>query len=225
MRIFETKSKWVAWIAASLLAFSVGSAMAAPPMQVTCGSAITAPGQYVLMADCMGAGIVITNTSDVHLKLNGHTMTGNGLPAGIGASNVSHVHIEGPGTIRSYIMGIFFGTVSDSHVEQVTVINNGVGLTLTQQTTNTHVNNSVFSMNATGGIHGDSRTSDNHLNNNQVINNNSFGILLDSGATNYHINGNTALGNYVDLADGNPNCDDNKWNGNTFVTASQPCIH
>ena len=116
MRIFETKSKWVAWIAASLLAFSVGSAMAAPPMQVTCGSPITAPGQYVLMGDCMGPGITIT-ASDVHLKLNGHTMTGPGPGDGINVSNVSHVHIEGPGTISSYFYGIVFTTVSDSHLE------------------------------------------------------------------------------------------------------------
>jgi len=170
--------------------------------------------------------------SDVHLKLNGHTVKGPG-GAGIVAANVSHVHIEGPGTITMFIVGInFAGTVSDSHVEQVMCIDNrDVGLILDQQTTNTHVNNSVFSMNGLFGIIGDPGTSDNHLNNNQVINNNTtngfgFGIFLNSGATNYHINGNTALGHAVDLGDQNPNCDDNKWNGNTFVTTNQPsCIH
>jgi hypothetical protein len=25
--------------------------------------------------------------------------------------------------------------------------------------------------------------------------------------------------------DNNPNCDNNKWNGNTFNTANQSCIH
>ena len=203
--------------------------MAAPPTPVTCGTPIIAPGQYVLAGDCMGAGITIT-ASDVHLKLNGHTMTGTGGSDGINASNVSHVHIEGPGTIRSFFMGILFTTVSDSHIEKVTVINNSqFGLFLTQQTKNTHVNNNVFSMNTVGGIFGDAGTSDNHLDNNQVINNNSavgLGIFLNSGATNYHINGNTALGQFLDLGDNNPNCDDNKWNGNTFVTTNQPsCIH
>jgi uncharacterized membrane protein len=212
-----------------LTAVSVGPAMAEPPTQVTCGSPITAPGQYVLVADCMGAGITIT-ASHVHLKLNGHTMTGTGVSAdGISATNVSHVHIEGPGTISSYFFGIVFTTVSDSHLEKVTVIkSHDFGLALTQQTTNTHVNNNVFSMNGVGGIFGDPTTSDNHLDNNQVINNNSFGglgILLSSGATNYHINGNTALGHLFDLFDDNPNCDDNKWNGNTFVTSNMSCIH
>ena len=209
-------------------ALSAGPAMAAPPTQVTCGSVITAPGQYVLASDCMGAGITIA-ASDVHLKLNGHTMTGSLLGNGIMAFNRSHVHIEGPGTIRSFFNGIFLTTVSNSHVEQVTCISNQLnGLTLGGQTTDTHVNNNVFAMNANFGLatQGGSSTSDNHLNNNQAINNAIAGIALNNGSTNYHINGNTALGNSTfDLVDGNANCDDNKWNGNTFVTANMSCIH
>jgi len=106
-----------------LAAVSAGPAMATPPTQVTCGSTIFAPGQYVLMGDCVGLGITIT-ASDVHLRLNGHTMTAfppnNSI--GIEATNVSHLHIEGPGTISSYFYGILFTTVSDSHLEQGTVI-------------------------------------------------------------------------------------------------------
>jgi hypothetical protein len=208
-----------------LTAVSAGPAMADPPTPVTCGSVITAPGQYVLAADCMGAGINIT-ASDVHLKLNGHTMTGPGFSSGIIALNVSHVHIEGPGTITSYRDGILLSAVSDSHVEQVTCVNNQrTGLLLATQTTNTHANNNVFSMNA-DGITGRNDTSDNHLDNNQAINNTSIGIILGTGATSYHVNGNTALGNVqFDLEDDNANCDDNKWNGNRFNTANQSCIH
>jgi hypothetical protein len=94
-------------------------------------------------------------------------------------------------------------------------------LFLGQQTTNTHVNNNVFSMNGTGLIAQSSTSSDN----NQALNN-LDGIFLDIGATGYHVNGNIALGNLqFDLFDGNANCDDNKWNGNTFTTANQSCIH
>jgi parallel beta-helix repeat protein len=183
------------------------------------------PGQYVLAGDCMGAGITIM-ASDVHLKLNRHTMIG--APAfsspGIHVFKVSHVHIEGPGTITSFNDGIFLSQVSDSHVEQVTCLSNSaVGLELFTQVTNTHVNNNVFSMNHFGLL--GQFSSDNHLDNNQAINN-AGGIYLLSGATNFHVNGNTALGNSAnDLEDDNPNCDDNKWNGNRFLTASQSCIH
>jgi hypothetical protein len=211
-----------------LTAVSAGPAMAAPPMPVTCGSAITTPGEYVLAGDCTGINGIVIVSSDVHLKLNGHTMSGIGFGStGISAFNVSHVHIEGPGTITSWQDGILFGTVTDSHVEQVTCVNNqDNGLFLGQRTTDTHVNNNLFSMNLVG-LRGQSNTSDNHLDNNQAINNRSRGISLDNGATNYHVNGNTALGNLqqFDLFDGNASCDDNKWNGNNFATANQTCIH
>lgn len=205
--------------------------MAAPPTPVTCGSVITAPGQYVLASDCMGPFGIVIAASDVHLKLNGHTMTGSPPFMGPGieaanAFNVSHLHIEGPGTITMFRRGIIFLRVSDSHVEKVTCLNNlGIGLDLADGTTNTHANNNISSMNSVAGVRGAVNSSDNHLDNNQAINN-PEGIVLQGGATNYHVNGNIALGNGVDLEDGNANCDDNKWNGNRFNTADQPsCIH
>ena len=209
-----------------LAAVSADPAMAAPPTPVTCGSIITAPGQYVLAGDCTGNGITIT-ASDVHLKLDGHTMTAAFFPLdGLVAINVSHVHIQGPGTIRFYRFGIEFGGVSDSHVEQVTSVNNSdVGFVL-YNVTNIHVNNSVFSMNSGDGLVFEENSTDNHVDNNQTLGNGAFGILLVTGSTSNHVNGNTALGNGVnDLEDDNPNCDNNKWNGNRFNTASQPCIH
>ncbi len=57
--------------------------------------------------------------------------------------------------------------------------------------------------------------------------NNSFGngITIESGSTGNDSTGNTAFGNVLfDLFDGNPNCDSNKWQGNHFGTANQPCL-
>jgi parallel beta-helix repeat protein len=209
-----------------LAAVSAGRAMAAPPTPVTCGSVITAPGQYVLAGDCTGAGITIT-ASDVHLKLDGHTMTSvSSFFDGLVAGNVSHVHIQGPGTIRFYRSGIVFGGVSDSHVEQVTSVNNQNDGFVLFNVANIHVNNSVFSMNGRGGLVFSENSTDNHVDNNQTLSNGFIGIQLVTGSTSNHVNGNTALGNGVnDLEDDNPNCDNNKWNGNRFNTASQPCIH
>jgi len=212
---------------AGVLIVSAGQAAAGPPTGVTCGDTITAPGQYFLLGDCSGAGITIT-ASDVHLKLMGHTMTGS-LPLvffdGVSASNVSHVHIEGPGTITNYNNGINFVGVSDSNVEQVSSTANRRGLYLFNSTTDTHVNNNVFSMNVLEGMIVD-MSSDNHLNNNQSIGNGTYGIDVAPGSTGNHVNGNTALGNRLfDLFDGNMSCDNNKWNGNTFVSANMSCIH
>jgi hypothetical protein len=103
-----------------LAAVWAGPAMANPPTAVTCGSVISAPGQYFLAGDCTGLGITI-RASDVHLKLDGHTMNGStSMTFGLFAFNVSNLHIEGPGTITSYFLGIELDGVSDSHVEQVT---------------------------------------------------------------------------------------------------------
>jgi Right handed beta helix region len=206
-----------------LAAVSVGQAMADPPTPVTCGDTIMAPGQYVLAGDCTGPGITIA-ASDVHLKLDGHTMTSTGGGFGLSAVSVSHVHIEGPGTIRSYIVGIDFNGVSDSHVEQVMSVNNRGDGFLIRNATNIHVNNSVFSMNGSGGVDFSNNCTDNHVDNNQTVGN-GVGIWLRAGVTSNHVNGNTALGNGLDLEDDNSNCDDNKWNGNTFNTANQSCIH
>ena len=72
---------------------------------LTCGSIITAPGDYFLIGDCVGGGITIA-ASKVHLKLDGHTMDGAGASTvGILANDVSKLHIEGPGTITRYDVG------------------------------------------------------------------------------------------------------------------------
>ena len=207
-----------------LAAVSAGPAMADPPTPVTCGDTITAPGQYVLAGDCMGFGINIA-ASDVHLKLDGHTMTSTGGGFGISVINVSHVHIEGPGTIRSYLFGISFTGVGDSHVEQVMSVNNTFNGFFLASVTNIHVNNSVFSMNGQNGVFFSNNCTDNHVDNNQTLGNGQVGIRLGFPVTSNHVNGNTALGNGTDLEDDNANCDDNKWNGNRFATANQSCIH
>ena len=51
------------------------------------------------------------------------------------------------------------------------------------------------------------------------------GIRLLAGSTGNNVKGNTAQSNsFVDLADDNPNCDNNVWTNNVFNTASKTCI-
>jgi parallel beta-helix repeat (two copies) len=58
---------------------------------------------------------------------------------------------------------------------------------------------------------------------NTATNNTLVGISL--GGTQNEIGGNTAVGNgREDMFDSAPNCDDNRWLGNRFVTANQSCI-
>ena len=49
-----------------------------------------------------------------------------------------------------------------------------------------------------------------------------FGISLR--ATETLVSNNVAIQNEIDLADGFPDCDDNRWRGNVFTTSNQTCI-
>jgi hypothetical protein len=230
-------------------AVGVGQAVAAPPTAVTCGSTIAAPGQYYLAGDCGGGGITIA-ASDVHLKLDGHTITGPGAD-GIFALGVSRLDIQGPGTITGYQLGMELSQVTDSHVEKVTTTNNhafGVAVVFSQNdrftddvaTSNSHTGfaqgsssgidyDHVTASNNTGrgisiGLFGGSNTAT-HIDGSTANGNGVYGIELAGGATANHVNGNTALGNTVnDLADQNAGCDSNVWEGNHFATANQSCI-
>ena len=66
------------------------------------------------------------------------------------------------------------------------------------------------------------------LTNNRVLRNDHTGINVVGGAFTVFpatITGNRARGNQVDLADDAPNCAGGVWQGNSFQTASQTCIH
>ncbi len=68
---------------------------------------------------------------------------------------------------------------------------------------------------------------------NTIVGNAANGVVIDANRPigvparlNHQILGNGASGNTVfDLADLNPDCDDNTWAGNQFGTRNQPCIN
>lgn len=270
---------------------SVGQAAAVEATAVTCGSVISAPGDYYLAGDCSGDGIRIM-ASDVRLELRDHTMTGAPpgeppppggppmclFPLGIGASDfpvmLSNLHIEGPGTITGYQTGIALitfglGGVNRVHVDNVTISNScGVGAViqgsddaftnvvsagnfiagfLVETSDSRFVNdtatggnrgfdllgananqivNSTASGNSGPGILLSNGANSNHFDGNMIVNNGDVGLGIGDGSTDNHVHGNTAFGNGgFDLADDNPGCDSNNWNGNNFTTSNQSCIH
>ena len=237
-----------AGVLASVLGTLVAAATAAasPPKPVTCGDLITAPGQYFLASDCTGKGIRIA-ASDVHLKLDGHTLDGSGcsFSVGIESRGVARLHIQGPGTITGYFVGISFDSVNDSHVQKVTLSDdcsngvlasgsrdqfnqnlassNGSGFEVAG-TDNRYVNNTA-DRNKGAGIGVQPASRNNLVEGNEATNNGRDGIALNTSAIANKIHGNTAVGNgSFDLRDSNAGCDSNDWAGNRFGTANQPCI-
>lgn len=135
-----------AMLAGIALLFAAQSARAADPTPVTtCGTVISTPGDYQLTNDllnCPQDGIDIVS-SNVHLILNGHQISGSGgaaagnvitygIAVGIGVpAGVSGVKINGPGTISNFGQGgVGFEGVSSSSVLGVTSTGNKFGFTV-----------------------------------------------------------------------------------------------
>jgi hypothetical protein len=211
---------------------AVDQAAAAPPTAVTCGSVISAPGEYYLAGDCSGAGIAIT-ASDVRLKLNGHTMTGPGLvppaPPDTGlsaspvppASAVSRLDIEGPGTITGYVFGLTLDRVDHSQVVNVTSTANGADQVDIHASYDVHFTNDVASHSLnTLGFGGDPSNDNIYYDHVTASGNRSVGMGV--GGTAIQVHGSTFKDN------GGPgiltNATDSSFDGNTALgnAASAP---
>ena len=135
-----------AMLAGIALFFAAQSTPAQDATAVTaCGTVISTPGQYQLANDlvnCPQDGIDIVS-SNVHLVLNGHQISGSGgaaqgnvltygIAVGIGVpAGVSGVKINGPATISNFGQsGVGFEGVSSSFVVGVTSTGNKFGFTV-----------------------------------------------------------------------------------------------
>src|SRR5262249_12014513 len=125
-------------LAGLTLLFAVNAWAAAPIPVIACGTLINTPGEYQLAADlvnCATDGIDIVS-SDVHLILNGHLISGSGgrfgISVGVGVfAGVSNVKINGPATISNFIQtGIALEGVSSSSIVGITITGNAYGVGL-----------------------------------------------------------------------------------------------
>jgi parallel beta-helix repeat protein len=122
-------------------------------------------------------------------------------------------------------IGIFLGGVDDNDLVRNDVNNS---IFLVNSSNNTVVNNTASDN--MGGIFVFSSTTgsnNNEIHANTTTNNASGGgLTISSGSSANNITGNKSFNNNPsDMEDDNPNCDSNKWEGNQFGTANQPCIH
>jgi len=119
-------------------------------------------------------------------------------------------------------VGISIGTSQGNLLTGNTATSNGVfGLEIVG-TSHHLVNNTATDNGVTGFL---LLGNDNKLESNFAANNDTNGIEVLVGATGNRLMGNVGESNSVfDLADDNPNCDQNRWQGNTG-TRNQPCIH
>ncbi len=116
--------------AAILIALSGMAAQAQPNTDITrCPYTISATGVYNVKneLDCSSADGISITASNVTLKLNGFTISGNGGAGGggihvnpNGTSRLLQVNIEGPGLIQDFISGVVYEKTDFSQVSRVT---------------------------------------------------------------------------------------------------------
>ena len=197
---------------------------------------------------CAGTGVTI-NASTVVLRLDGHTIQGVGGGSGIQvASGQTNVRLLGDGLISGFQFGILFENVDDSSVKDVRVVGNqfGIAVNAGPPADNFSERNQFLRNLLENGGHGFTVNggSNSRFANNVACNNSGRGIYLFRGtgnevvgnttngnaeigisvegplSTGHLIHENSAFGNgVVDLADGNPDCDNNTWTNNQFATA------
>ena len=191
-----------------------------------------------------GVGIHLLNRTGVHVTGGTVQNCNVGVLLGEVSANTgggSKNHIKGVVVRNSRVTGgtsfdgdgIVINNGTKNHVKDSQVSNVGgsflsVGIRMWNGSDN-HVNgNTVESMKAgsfpPAGILLQG-TDDSNVQENLVTNGAGRGIWAATGALGNILTNNTSLNNsYLDLEDGNPNCDSNIWRDNTFATANQSCI-
>jgi parallel beta-helix repeat protein len=161
-----------------------------------CNTVINNPGRYFLANDLkqcvVGVSIAV---SDVKLELRGHTVQGvlanpsvfadNIIKAQGGATGLSNIDIEGPGTVTGGLAGIDFENVHRSRVHNLVVVGNNDGIDVIAGVPSTDPN---FAATA---------STDNEFLDNVVAANFFNGIYVNGGNENRFIHNNLG-GNFSD---------------------------
>jgi hypothetical protein len=190
---------WALLVTAAAL--FAGSSYAAPPTPISsCGTVISAAGNYFLAQNltCPGASGVIIAASKVDLDLKGFTIDGGG-GSGFGISTSS-------GQMSSTADLSLCLAVTNIHIHSGTI--KGYG----------RIDGSLGrALSYAPRIH-QAKTTNNYTSHNLV------GIEAQEFAAGNVFNGNTSFANTsLDLEDDNANCTNNTWRGNFFGTSFPGC--
>ncbi len=193
------------------LLLGVGPLVAATP--ISCGMIIDTPGQYHLSSDLVCDSGVKVAAHDVHINMNGHTLTGPGagpgVDSGIKTSDgtrcvaVKGLNIKG-GTITGFGSGIELCESMNAHVSGMTLTRNNVGIELFYSNGNQIDGNDISDNGGPGhnsyGVllnHSrDNRIDSNKVNRNSSININCGGFNL-TGSSNNSITSNEISANVM----------------------------
>jgi parallel beta-helix repeat protein len=118
----------------------------------TCGTTISAPGDYQVSADlsCTGDGIIITS-SGVHLRMAGHVLTGSGTGTGLTVVGVAGDVDVDNGTLTGFSVGVRLEAASGVSAVGVIATENRTGMVLDHANSN-ECTNTIVTHNTGDGI-------------------------------------------------------------------------
>jgi parallel beta-helix repeat protein len=237
------------WFLAALVTM-LGLATSLSPVaagHINCGAVLGPGGTFTLDSDvgpCSDP--VVISVHSATLNLNGFTVSGTAvLLTGQHCVELigTRATLQGPGTVQTCERGVVVlgdgghavqDVISEFHTNNGFLLgSNGNRLTNNTSRSNTFVGISVGSQGnrltentaTSNGVLGFQIVgASNRLANNTATDNGDNGIEVLEGATANQLTGNVGQSNSAfDLADDNPNCDQNRWRGNTG-TRNQNCI-
>jgi parallel beta-helix repeat protein len=183
------------------------------------GATLRGPGT---VQGCERGVVVLGNGQHVVRDVISESHTNNGFLLQSNDNQLTH------NTSRSNtFVGFSVGEDSSNVLKENTATSNGVLGFQIVGASNRLVNNTATDNGDTGFLifsDGNLSSDSNRLQDNFAANHDMYGIAVQAGATNNQLRGNVGESNSVhDLVDDNPNCDQNRWRGNTG-TRNQNCI-
>jgi parallel beta-helix repeat protein len=167
----------VAILLGSLLIVS-GPAVSADDL---CGATIVANLKLDHDLTCTGAGLIV-GADGITLDLNGHTITGAGIEAGIAVTGRTDVSIRG-GTVRNFAVAVRVNASSDLVISHNEFVENGEGIDLQSGSVANTIKQNSFRDSSTRAMMLRSGSAENDIKHN-TFTNNRVGILVFGGVDN-----------------------------------------
>jgi para-nitrobenzyl esterase len=146
-----------------------------------CGTTLTADLKLERDLVCAGNGLTV-GTDNLHLDLNGHTITGSGSGVGINATGRRGVSISG-GRIRNFFAGVLTSTSTAAVIERNALVENVDGVDLQAGSSGITIRQNEFRGNRSRGIMIRGNSTNHQISFNSFVANR-VGILVFAGVDN-----------------------------------------
>ena len=130
---------------------------------------------------CTGDGLIV-GADGIRIDLNGHTLSGSGVGAGIVVTGRTNISISG-GTVTNFAVAVRVNTSTDVVIKHNEFVANPEGIDLQAGSVGNTVKDNAFRDSATRGIMLRSNSSENDIKNN-TFTGNRVGILVFGGVNN-----------------------------------------